>query len=397
MVATLLVGCLNSLTVRPVDSGTRKPARVDVLFQVTARGEPVLGLTDDNATVMEGNQEVAKGRSWALYNPDMRSRMHVALLIDLGDSPTASQRAELAAAAQRFVDKLAGGAKIAVYTYDGSAEPHGVVAFDTAPDQVATSIKGIEKFESRDTSTDLNSTYSKALHDVQQHMGAAGVKLGAVVVVARGPDRAARVDPSKLGGRWGRADDGVDRFIVGVGQGTEKANLEDLATKPVVYVPNTAGVGTPLESIADQLDSRGRSLYLLAVCSAARAGTHDLTIRLKRSITNKEGKQEVQEGELSHTFDATGFGAGCEPAVTEPAEWKGTSQQALTSTPQEDTVTQSPSASARPKTGSGPNLRTESGSSHTAPVTPQPTATATTKGPNRKPPAGPDLRIEPAN
>jgi hypothetical protein len=72
--------------------------------------------------------------------------------------------------------------------------------------------------------------------------------------------------------------------------------------------------------IADAIDTRGRSFYLLSYCTASRGGQHKLTLDVARERETKKGHVEVDHGSLEYTFHADGFGPGCTPNV--PEGWK---------------------------------------------------------------------------
>ncbi len=333
-IAVLGIACGSSLAVREVGSRAHQPANVEVLFQVSARDEPVLDLTSQQVKVFDEQHQPLSQDTWALANQDMRDRMQVALLLDFGGSPTAAQRTQLAAGAKKFVEKLGGRPRVAVYAFDGAPQPQALLAFDTPAEQTADAMKAIDSFAPRDNSTDLYGSYLQVHREVRTRVEAAGVELGAIVLVARGPDAASRVAEEDLRGATRQRESAVDRYLVAVGEPAQKASLDWLATRKPVTVTDTTGVAQALEQLAVLIDGRGKSLYLLSYCSAARAGKHRIDVEVQRSLKNEKGDEEQQSGGLTHSYDATGFGPGCDPKVATAGRWEPTPEASADAWPQ---------------------------------------------------------------
>jgi len=363
------------LQLKPVGANTNAPAHVEVLFAATSRDVPVAGLTRDDVVVRDGAL-VASPDSWELHNPDMRARLQVALLVDVSGALEPEERAELASAAEGFITRLGEAPKVAVYLYDGAPSPHLVANFDAPRADALESLASIEQFEPRDDSTDLHGAFKHVLDVVEGRVAQSGVKLGAVIVVARGPDRAARIGRRAL--RKELDDDGeagVGRYVITVGKSAGDAGLDWLASEPLLTAKGVGDVSPFLERIADDLTAQGRSLYLLSFCTAARAGEHELTIEVRRTAKTPDG-DEVQTASLSHRFDASGFGSGCRPKVRNPAQWGAKMPEAPP--PQEDSLAGEPKKKQQGTVGRRPRQ-----------MVPAPRRGA--------PGDGPDLRLEPAN
>jgi hypothetical protein len=370
MLALLVSACMSQLVLREYGAKAHKPANVEVLFYAAAHDQPVVDLKSQDVTVMDEKGETLPGESWAFSNPDMRNRQQVALLLDLGGSPTAEQRAALGAATLAFVRKLGGQPKVAVYAFDGAPEPRLLQPFDPAADQAESLANVIGSYESRDNSTDLYGAYQHVLQALRKRLDQSGLSLGAVVLIARGPDLASRVSSGQLRETIDQAKAGIERCLISVGPAAKKADLDWLATRTPVSVEDTGQLDRPLEQVAEYLDARGRSLYLLSHCSAARAGEHQLSIRVRRTVKTADGKEEEQSASLTHPFDATGFGPGCDPNLAAASRW-----EAAVETPPPPASTSSTKPSPPPP-GNPPATKPKKHEAH----------------PDNKP----DLRLEPA-
>jgi hypothetical protein len=90
----------------------------------------------------------------------------------------------------------------------------------------------------------------------------------------------------------------------------------------VTHVTSADALQDAASKIADELDERGRSFYLLSYCTAARGGEHRVKLEVAREHADEKGKVSVDHGSLSYAFKADGFGPGCTPSV--PDGWKTT-------------------------------------------------------------------------
>jgi hypothetical protein len=320
----LALGCIASacgggLELRRVLVRIEKPARVIVLYSVETEEGGVPGLGRPSFTLEEDGRPAAPGE-WDFANPDLRARQHTVLLVDLGGGPSPADRASIGAAARIFAESLAGAGTLAIYAFDGAPLPQLIAApAERVPEDA---FKRLETFESRDHSTDLHGAYRTAFDALAAELDKAGLGVGTIVLVTRGPDRAARVRLGDLDEHMREAPVVVARHVVGVGPEAQQARLGPLATTKPLFVEDALALSEALRATAERVKAFGLSYYLVSYCSPARAGQHRLEITASRTLPPVDGKKPVtQTGKLRHRFDADGFGGGCDPTI--PADWRG--------------------------------------------------------------------------
>jgi hypothetical protein len=315
LLACLIVACGGGLYLKSVATKAVKPARVIVLFSVEGQSGPIGDLQRSNFTLKEDGRDVANSADWQLSKPDLRGRHRALLLLDYGGRISAVDRAAVANAGRMFVDRMRGVGKVAVYVYDGAAEPHLITPF--SEDVPQEDLAKLDSFEATDVSTDLHSAYKGAYDALAAELRKDALGVGAMVVMARGPDRASRVTGRDLQEHLEQSDVQVPRYAVGLGETTREADLEGLSSEEPTYVAKSSDLGKTLYELATKLRTQSGSYYLLSFCSAARAGQHELTLEAKRTAKNEKGEEVEQTGSLSHVFNAEGFGAGCDPNATD--------------------------------------------------------------------------------
>ena len=130
------------------------------------------------------------------------------------------------------------------------------------------------------------------------------MRIGALVVRARGPDQAGRTTGEELSKKLDAS--GYDVIAVGIGEG-ELPWLDEIGRFAVVRALTPSTVGVALEEAgAKALQARDR-YYLVSYCSPSRAGKR--WARIDVNFTTAGGAQRT--GSVEHEFDATGFTAGC--------------------------------------------------------------------------------------
>lgn len=328
--ALALAGCGHAIRGRTLKVHTQKPSNVVVVFQLEEMGQPAgplsepLGLGTPEAPVAklgaehfrlyEGEFEIPLGPNARVVNADLRPSQHVLLLLDLSGDPSSERVAETAEAARAFVAALP-AQRVGVYAFTGSSEPDRVVALGTPRAAATAALERFARYEPRDPSTDLNGSVISALGSLREAVDGSSALFatGVLVLVSRGPDRAARADLAKLREVLD-ADDEL-RIAVGIGPGAEQAPLADIASGQPVLLRSEEGLADELRRLAERIDAYGRSYYILSYCSLARAGTHRGRIEISRTVKNAEGDQSEQRGSLDFDVVADGFEPGCTPTA----------------------------------------------------------------------------------
>lgn len=316
----LVSGCVPSLRLKKVDAAQEKPANVYVLFGASHGPEPVAGLGPEAFHVTEDGFPVAEGTDRVLVNPDLRGQIATVLLLDLGGRPSEADLQLFSEVAGAFVDRVGAGRRLAVYVLDGSAEPLAVVPFGTPAEVAHAATDRLAKFRPRDPSTDLHGSYLSVWRALDRRLDGAEARLGAVVLVARGPDRTARVSIDAVRQELRKAQGDVARYAVGYGPEALKAPLREMADDTPAFPATPDALRASVGQLLDTLEQRARSFYLLSYCSSARAGSHRVRIEATRRRVNPKGGEELDRGDLTYPFVADGFGGGCVPRV--PRGWK---------------------------------------------------------------------------
>jgi hypothetical protein len=316
LLLSLATGCGGGLRLVQVHHTIEKPAKLVTLWKIEAADGPVADLPREAITLVEDERRVGD-KEWDFANPDLSDRHHTLLLVDLGGNPTPAEKTALATAAELLMSRVSRNAVVAIYGFDGAASPHVLVPF-AAPDS-GKARKAIEGFQSKDSSTDLHGAYRAAFEALDRQLAGGPLRTGTLVLLSRGPDRAARVELSQVNERVEKAEGKIARQALGIGNTELASSIAPFCDDRPTVVANADELGTIMVGVADAIIARGRSFYLLSYCSAARAGTHTLGIEAKRTVKGKT-EPETQTGSASLAFDASGFGAGCNPSI--PAEWR---------------------------------------------------------------------------
>jgi hypothetical protein len=322
--SALAVSCAPALQVKVIDSAEERSANVLLFFRVAAGPESVPGLGETAFTIKEDEHVVGAGVDRVLLNPDLRAQQATILLVDLGGRPEAGDLAALAVAAGTAVDRLGAGKRLAIFALDGAEQPQVLAPLGASPDALKAAAAKIIQYKTRDPSLDLNSGYIAAIRALARSMPAnGGPKIGNVVLLARDTDRASRVDVKAVQEELHKAGADVGRFVIAYGPGADKLPLTPYVDGAPVVALTADSLTDAVGRVADAVDARGRSYYLLSYCSPARAGEHVVKLEVSREVVVPQGlttRKEVQKGELAHSFKADGFGSGCTPSV--PDGWR---------------------------------------------------------------------------
>ncbi len=317
-----LTGCAGGLRVKQIDAAQERPANVLLFFRVTQNGlHAVPGLQESAFNVKEDDHVVGPGVDRVIVNPDLRSEQTTMILLDLGGRPQAEELDALASAAGALVDKIGSNRRVALYALDGAEIPLALAPFGSSQDVLKAAAAKVPVYKTRDPSLDLNGGYVSALHLLKQATPPnAGPRIANLVLLVRSPDRASRLDLRAVAAEVKNPEIDVRRFAVSYGPETEKAKLDVFADDAVVHVTSADALRDAATKVADAIDERGRSFYLLSYCTAARGGQHKVRLDVAHEQSDEKGHVDVQHGSLNYAFKAEGFGPGCTPNV--PDGWK---------------------------------------------------------------------------
>jgi hypothetical protein len=319
---TSLTGCAGGLRVKQVEAAQEKPANVLVFFRVNGGGlSSVPGLQESAFNVKEDDHLIGPGVDRVIVNPDLRSAQTTMVLVDLGGRPAADELDALAQATSALVEKVGSNRRMGIYALDGAETPLALAPFGSSVDALKAAAAKIPAYKTRDASLDLNGGYVSALRTLKQVTPpGAGPRIANLVLLARGPDRASRLDLRGVSAEVKKLDLDVRRFAIGYGADTEKARLDVFSDDAVVHAATSDALRDAAVKIGDAIDERGRSFYLLSYCTAARGGQHRVRVDVAREQTDEKGHVSVEHASFNYSFHADGFGPGCTPNV--PEGWK---------------------------------------------------------------------------
>jgi len=312
LVGVLVAGCGAGLQLRMIDSTYQRPSNVAVYFTVdTDDGEPVPGLAADAFKIYEDGQLVSAYESrQTILNPQVAAVHYTLLLVDMSASMVESgQVPQLVAAADAFTTRVSTVQQVAVYTFDGREDIQEVVGFTRSEGGATAAIRALESRQVRDPSTNLHGAVVKGLEVLQAQMDRSELTLrfGTLVVFTDGTDRAGRVSRDAM---MDAVDgSGMDVYAIAVGGEIDEDELSSLGKNGFVRAESGDRLQAAFDQIAQRIEGYSKRFYLLSYCSPARAGQHEVTI---------EAESQDATGSISYTFDAEGFGPGCDPTRPPP-------------------------------------------------------------------------------
>lgn len=289
-------------------ASANRPSNVALYFSVeTTDGMPVPGLTAETFRIYEDDRLISPYESkQTILNPEVAVIHYTVLLLDLSGSITESGALpDLVEAASAFSEKVTRKHRIAVYGFDGGAKLIPLVKFTNQPARVRAGLKRVLGKKVRDPSTNLNGAVVEAVAELEKKMSKAPqpLRFGTLVVFTDGTDRAHRVSKNAMLDRLDRSE--INVFAIGVGGEISAEQLAELGHTGFVKAAE-GDLGGAFDRAASLIEAAARKFYLLSYCSPSRAGTHELRVELVHG--------EVS-GELSHRFNADGFGPGCNPSA----------------------------------------------------------------------------------
>jgi hypothetical protein len=245
-----------------------------------------------------------------IVNPTVAAEHYALLLVDMSASVTESdQVADIVNAAADFVEQVGEVQRVAVYAFDGSRNLHQILPFTTSEKATARGLDRLRTFRTRDPSTNLHGALVQAVDklDAALARSRASLRFGTIVVFTDGTDRAARVSADDMSAALEQSEHAL--FAIGVGNEIDDATLQKIGRDRYIRVEDHAALALAFRQIGSRIVDLTRRYYLLSYCSPARAGTHQVTI---------EASSDDASGELTYSFDAAGFGPGCDPTHPPP-------------------------------------------------------------------------------
>jgi len=324
LAAALILGALSGcnlatggVKVEPVAVSTQKPGNVALYVSVSKHGNGVLGLQKEDFKVYENGFPLDSEQiKLTLLSTNASTSRHATVLVDMSKALKRDERKSLADALRPFIARLRQREPVSLYAFDGAEKAHLVQEYSqqeakTEPDEKDTSMERLLGFSRKDASTSLYSAVIDGAAQLSNALAAEGrpVENGTLIVVALNPDSAGRVEESKL-------RDFIDEsphhiFLMTVGTAASSADISFIGKTGGTRAGSTMTMSAPLNDVANAVDDELFRNYLVSYCSPARAGQREL----KLEVTSRDAQGKASVGSYSTTFDAQGFGPGCDPGA----------------------------------------------------------------------------------
>jgi hypothetical protein len=307
LVVALTSGCtlLGGARVEAVATSVEKPSNVALLVEVNEGDDPVTGLATENFRIYENEQLLSESEvKRALLDRTPVTAERVLLLVELHGAPSSPERARVVRAVEVFVEKIRPSVAVSVFAYDGSDSLKLVGEYERGAGPAVAS--AIATAPGPDGSRNLHGAVLDGVRQLELRLASEGkpVRLGTIVVVARGPDLANRTTEDKML----QVLDAVNFNVIGVGIGEDTPYLY-FARGGIVRAQSADTLPIALEEAGARVVATQAKYYLVSYCSPARAGQR--RVKIEVAYTTKTGDE--RGGSTTHDFDATGFGPGCSP------------------------------------------------------------------------------------
>jgi hypothetical protein len=351
LVAALACGCqlLGGMEVESVASSVQKPSNVAVYVKVQDNDGPVTDLTGSEFTVLENGLELDSHQVGLTLLPKEQSAAHhVLVLVDL--SGPVQEQGALPLLAQQlapFIERLRADHNVSLFGFDGTDKLTELGRFERLVDKqeqvpalTQTDMIAVAQFIQQDPSSNLHGAVISGLHHLELKLLEQNkpVSVGTMIVIARGPDLAARTSESKMLEALKNTRRQV--YAVTVGKEDDTSLAEKLGISGYHQASRFENLELSLAEVARFVEDDYKRYYLVSYCSPSRAGKRTLLVR----VNQRQGDGSEREGEAELAFDATGFEAGCDPTTPPLFKKPGTQSAAPAPAPAPAPAIQAPPA-----------------------------------------------------
>lgn len=335
-VATLSASGCYRMRLDLVDASVQKPSNVALFFQMDDEdGNPKPGVAAEQFEIYEDGKLISTFESkQTILNPEISTVRYTLLLLDMSGSVVESgQVPQLQEAVGAFLEGIGENEKIAIYAFDGREEILPIAEFGAREATLARKNELLTKWDSKDPSTNLHGAIVQGVAALQDAKAKSEVPLrfGTLVIFTDGTDRAHRETAENATAAI--RDSETTTFVIGLGGEVDQAEGERFGKDGFVRAADKAAMKAAFEEVAEQINARGRSYYLLSYCSPSRAGSHELEV---------VAVLEDQKGKLAYRFDAEGFEPDCDPNKTPEFEIPDAGEAAAAPEPETDAKPEAP-------------------------------------------------------
>jgi hypothetical protein len=314
----LMGGCqlFGGLRVESVASDATPPGQVAVYVTVSDRDAAPLQLDETNFQLAEDGKALSPDQVQLRLLPrDAAAEHHVLVLVDLsGPIQDKGALSLLSSQLGSFVERLRTQRSVSVYGFDGAPELVSLGRFEAsggtseAGNPARAGLERVATFKQRDPSSNLNGALVAAIQQLGRTLSDSDkpVRIGSMVVIARGPDLAGRISEGAFLDALHETP--YRLYSITVGTKDDQGLAGRIGPDGFARASMFENMEGPLADISRLLENDYSRYYLLSYCSPARSGRRDLAIAVER--TDKQGTK--QRAETYVDFDATGFASGCD-------------------------------------------------------------------------------------
>ncbi len=307
----------NQLSVSLIESRTRMPANVSVLFKVdTEDSSPIANLEPGSFDIYENDRLISSFESQQNVLPKTgQFRYSIVLLLDMSGSIVASENLEaLKEAAQSFVESVMfeaedarfGEIEMSIYWFDGQSDIQSLVSFEPDPEMLVTGIEEVNESITVDNSTNLYGAIIQGMDVIETRLNSvlnqSIITAGSVVLFTDGTDQANRESRSAALRAVDDAEGDLSIYSIGLGGEIDPETLTEVGKDGFVSASNITDLVPRFREIANLIRDEANSYYLLEYCSPKRDGENELTIKVNAG---------EYVGILSTKFSARNFSSGC--------------------------------------------------------------------------------------
>jgi hypothetical protein len=305
-----------------VDASVQKPSNVALFFQMDdENGAPKPGVAVEQFKIYEDGKLISTYESkQTILNPEVSTVRYTLLLLDMSGSVVESgQVPQLQEAVGAFLEGIGENEKVAIYAFDGREEIQPLAELGAREATLARKNELLSKWETKDPSTNLHGAILQGVEKLEAAKAGSEVPLrfGTLVIFTDGTDRAHRATAEDAVAAI--RDSETTAFVIGLGGEVDQAEGERFGKDGFVRAADKAAMTAAFKDVADRINARGRSYYMLSYCSPSRAGSHELEV---------VAELEDQKGKLAYRFDAEGFEPDCDPNKTPEFEIPATGKAA---------------------------------------------------------------------
>lgn len=303
-----------ALALAPLKVEAKPPGRVRAIVSVTEGGRAPDELGPENFEVREEDVSLDSEQVGLRVQSLGSLRGHQAVvLVDGSRAFTQAERGPLGEALAQLVDRLRFHQTVTLLAFDGSPELRLIARYEqsamAAPLGKDPGIGRLLTYQPRDQSTSLYTALLKGRKALDERLPKSGdvEAVGSLIVVARGPDRAGRVEEAAareaLRDRRG--------FLLKVGTWSKDTTLDWVGAEGTRAAASLSTLGTPVDELARLVDEVFLRDYVVTYCSPARLGKRRLDVVVK--VRDESGHERAAHA--TSELDATGFNASCKKGL----------------------------------------------------------------------------------